>query len=235
MGADVLLSCVVPTKGRPEFLARLVGSLCAQPYGAWELVIEDASTEPVALGFEDDPRIRYRHAPGTSITEALNIGLDRSSGEVLHFACDDDLVPDSAIRSALAGLEHAPWVFGRHEFLDRSGNTVMVRGDVDFDLNHMLKVGNMVPQTSVYWRRELLVEAGPFDEHPDRQLASDYDYWLRLAGLALPWRVPETIGLTTVHPGSITVHSSDLQEEHAERVRRRHLAAWPALPSPVGR
>lgn len=106
----------------------------------------------------------------------------------------------------------------------------MIRSTMSFHVRNMLRMGNLMPQTTVFWPRELYEQAGNFDAHVDRPLASDYDSRLRLARLVAPRRVVGTIGRTTMHSRSITFHSPDVQEQHAERVRRRRHAAWPGLP-----
>ena len=94
---SVSFSVVIPTKGRPEPLARTLESLWAtQPRPDEVLVIdadEQSSAREVVVGLQDGTLpIHYIHTE-PSLTKQRNIGIDRATGDVVVFLDDDVSLP----------------------------------------------------------------------------------------------------------------------------------------------
>ncbi len=104
-----LFSVVIPTFGRPAFLAEAVNSVLAQTVDDFEcIVVDDASPEPVTLPV-DDPRVRViRHDTNRGVTVARNTGLNFATGRYVAFLDDDDLFTPRRLEVALTGLARAP-------------------------------------------------------------------------------------------------------------------------------
>jgi glycosyltransferase involved in cell wall biosynthesis len=92
----VLVSAVIPTRGRPEFLLRAVRSVLGQTLRKIEAVVvidgQDPATErAVKMLAREDGRVRVIALP-TSIggSAARNRGVDEASGEWIAFLDDDD-------------------------------------------------------------------------------------------------------------------------------------------------
>ena len=54
-----MVSCIMPTFNRREFVAQAIQYFLAQDYPCKELVIVDDGTESVADLVPNDPRVRY--------------------------------------------------------------------------------------------------------------------------------------------------------------------------------
>src|ERR1700723_2532706 len=114
------ISVVVPTKNRPEEVARLIASVCDQPTLPLEIIVVDQSTP--AYDLEAFPELIHLHDPligGASA--ARNRGAEVARGKILFFL-DDDVVLESdcvraialefAARPELVGAQcsiHNPW------------------------------------------------------------------------------------------------------------------------------
>src|SRR5260370_12535343 len=92
----VLVSTVIPTRGRPELLLRAVRSVLAQTLREIEAVIvidgDDPATERALEELvREDGRVRVI-ALATSVggSDARNRGVDAASGEWVAFLDDDD-------------------------------------------------------------------------------------------------------------------------------------------------
>lgn len=89
-----LVSVVIPTYNRAEFLPRAVESVLRQTVDDFELiVVDDASTDDTEAVVErfDDPRVEYvRHGTNRGGSAARNTGIERSSGEYIAFLDSDD-------------------------------------------------------------------------------------------------------------------------------------------------
>lgn len=105
----MLISVVIPTLNRPALLLEAAKSIAAQDYPEWEAVIvDDGSAPPVdqaplrsVLG---DRLTLVRHDQPKGIPEAKNAGLRASSGEVITYLDDDDLLAESALSSVAAAF-----------------------------------------------------------------------------------------------------------------------------------
>ncbi len=100
-GNIVRFSIVVPLFNTPEkYLREMIESVIAQTYGNWELVLVDASPEPLEIIGEytrDDPRIRYYHLDkNAGISENTNRAIEKACGDYIGLLDHDDvLTPDA--------------------------------------------------------------------------------------------------------------------------------------------
>lgn len=96
MTAQILVSIIIPTYNRAEFLPRSINSVINQTYKNWELIIvDDRSTDNtlqlVKKYAEKDKRIKYiknTHKKGPA--GAKNQGIEIAKGELLAFLDSDD-------------------------------------------------------------------------------------------------------------------------------------------------
>jgi glycosyltransferase involved in cell wall biosynthesis len=89
-----LVSVVIPTCNRPEFLRRAIGSTIRQTHGNFEIIVVDGGPgEEVKSVIEGlgDSRTKYlKQDPNTGLSAARNIGIRNSAGRFIAFLDDDD-------------------------------------------------------------------------------------------------------------------------------------------------
>jgi len=101
--ATPLVSVIVPTFGRPEFLAKTIELVQRQDYPNVELVIVDDSPQPAAI--PDFNWIKYVHLPSrVTIGEKRNIAVLRAKGEVIVHWDDDDYFREHRIREQVTPI-----------------------------------------------------------------------------------------------------------------------------------
>jgi glycosyltransferase involved in cell wall biosynthesis len=94
------VSVIVPTRNRPQLLARTLQHIRAQAFNDFEvLVIDDGSSAATRAAYADiwgglDARFLlieagYPDAPGLGPSVVRNIGIDAATGDIVTF-CDDD-------------------------------------------------------------------------------------------------------------------------------------------------
>lgn len=95
------VSVVIPTRNRPELMARAVKAVASQSHAATEvLVVDDGSSADartalarLVASFPAGRVVGIEHGvaagPGTGPAQARNAGMERAQGELLAF-CDDD-------------------------------------------------------------------------------------------------------------------------------------------------
>jgi GT2 family glycosyltransferase len=91
-------SVIVPTRERPDRLARCLEALARQDYPRFEVIVvdspvTDATAELVRAGVPGLATLRYVRENGRGPARARNAGLRVATGDVVAFV-DDDAVPD---------------------------------------------------------------------------------------------------------------------------------------------
>jgi glycosyltransferase involved in cell wall biosynthesis len=86
-----LISCIMPTRDRVEWVLQSIGYFARQDYPNRELIIVDDGTEHLAAVLPPDPRIRHlRVARPVSIGVKRNLGCEAAAGTVICHWDDDD-------------------------------------------------------------------------------------------------------------------------------------------------
>jgi glycosyltransferase involved in cell wall biosynthesis len=89
-----LVSVLLPTRNRLEFLRYAIETVRRQDDGEWELVVSDNHSEDDVAGYVlgmEDERIRYVHTPSfVPVTENWNNALAHSTGRYVVMLGDDD-------------------------------------------------------------------------------------------------------------------------------------------------
>jgi glycosyltransferase involved in cell wall biosynthesis len=86
-----LVSCILATRNRPQFLQQAVKYYQHQSLTSSELVIVDDSDAEVHPRIPRSPAVQYIRLPErTSIGSKLNIGIQHSSGDIIQKLDDDD-------------------------------------------------------------------------------------------------------------------------------------------------
>ena len=129
MGAEPLLTIIVPVYNILEYLPRCVHSITAQTYKNLEiLLVDDGSTDGTGeLADElakEDERVRVIHRENGGSSSARNLGISQAKGEYLGFVDSDDYVePDMYARLYEGIVKYGTSIaqIGRDE-IDAEGN-----------------------------------------------------------------------------------------------------------------
>ena len=100
-----LVSCILPTRDRPGFLAEAVRGFLGQDYSNRELVVVDDGTESVEHLLPVDARIRYLRLPSAlTIGEKRNIACENARGDIIAHVDDDDWYPAGRLTAQVRAL-----------------------------------------------------------------------------------------------------------------------------------
>jgi hypothetical protein len=105
------VSVVIPTYNRAPSVLDAVGSVLAQSFEDLELiVVDDGSTDDTGdrIGAVRDPRLSYVRARHAGVSAARNLGVRRTSGELLAFLDSDDLWRRDKLTQEVALLRRRP-------------------------------------------------------------------------------------------------------------------------------
>ena len=106
-----LVSIVMPTYNRANFIVETIESVQKQTYTNWELIIVDDGsgdqTSEIARSISDQ-RIHFYHEQHLGMEHARNFGLQKSKGEFIAFIDSDDLWAINKLERQLAVFEEYP-------------------------------------------------------------------------------------------------------------------------------
>jgi len=179
------VSVIVPTFNRRFMVMEAVASVLAQERVRMEtIVVDDGSTDGTGEALKSlAGDVRYVFQPNAGVSAARNLGLKLSSGEWVAFLDSDDLWLPGKLAAQLDFFRKNP-AFGicqTEELWVRGGRRVNPRkyhGKPRGYCFSRLLERCLVSPSAVMLRRELLEEAGGFDEA--LPACEDYDLWLRL-------------------------------------------------------
>lgn len=179
-----LVSIILPTYNRADFLSRALDSVLAQTYGDWEcVVIDDGSTDntdAVLAGYGDPRIIRFRQE-NQGVSGARNAGIARCRGEVLALLDSDDEWMERKLETQLAYMADNGYEISQtEEIWVRNGRRVnqparYARPEGWF-FEASLEMCLISPSCTMFTRRAWEV-MGPFDTAMPS--CEDYDMWLR--------------------------------------------------------
>jgi glycosyltransferase involved in cell wall biosynthesis len=191
-----VVSIILPTFGRLQYLRPTVASVYRQTLQDWELIVaddgSDAETGAYLRTLESDSRVTLlwlTHTGSPAIVR--NAALRAARGEYVAFLDSDDLWAPEKLSRQVALLRSRPrcsWSYTAISHIDGSGETLTepVFGPwlpCDGAVFERLLTGPVVIRTpSVLATRELVAWAGGFDA--TIRSGEDYDLWLRLALLS---------------------------------------------------
>ncbi|MEM9666499.1 MAG: glycosyltransferase family 2 protein, partial [Bacteroidota bacterium] len=144
-----LVSVIIPTFNRAQFLGRTLESALAQTHSHLEvLVMDDGSADDtpnvVARYQEQDARIRYvRHPENLGLVRNWKAGIAAATGSFFCILGDDDSLEPTFVEELLAPLQADPNLvlsFCDHWIMDHAGTRLLERSR----------------ENTSYWRRDQL-------------------------------------------------------------------------------
>jgi glycosyltransferase involved in cell wall biosynthesis len=217
MNKAALLSVVIPTRNRPEFLPRAIDSaLQTAPDGDVEvLVIPNGSDErwaTVAGQYAGDPRVRWHPIPSAHANLARNHGLGLATGKFVRFLDDDDYLLEGAKQQCVL-LDETPHDVsqGAIDVVDAEGalQQLLVPVRMDDFTSSVLSGRIFTLLHSFLWRRDRIAS---HQWSPDMEAAQDMAWALgiaRDAEVSLHCHA-QPVGAWVLHAGESTSRRASL-------------------------
>jgi glycosyltransferase involved in cell wall biosynthesis len=237
------VSIVMPCFNAERHLEKSVGSVRAQTYADWELVmVDDGSTDSTWRLLEklaaDDGRIRIFRQANAGAAAARNRALRESRGLFTAFLDADDTWDPSFLQSMVdalnanpgAGIAYCGW---QNIGLGNGRDKPYVPPDYEADnkIESLLRSCPW-PIHGALVRSQIITNAGHFDE--TMSSCMDFDLWLRLGTNHRLVRVPRVLAYYYHHgDGQITGNRARIALNHW-RAQRKFLRANPSLRDKLG-
>lgn len=193
---EEMVSIIVPTYNRADYIGRAVQSILGQTYGSYEIIIVDDGstdhTQSVVRKLEEkEKRIRYiRSEQNQGAAYARNIGMQKAKYDYIAFLdSDDEWLPDKLelqMKKMLDSSEETGLIFCRMSGVSRDGQNRFVYPDQSIEkdilegkiFSRLLKA-NVIGTPSILVRRKCMEEVGGFKE--SLECLEDWEWVLRIA------------------------------------------------------
>ena len=215
---DPLVSVIVPTWNRVQYLREALLSVAAQGYGCIEMiVVDDGSTDGTREAVEDVIRetapargqdwIDYVFQEHAGVATARNNGLARATGVFIAFCDSDDHWVEDKLEKQVAYLEQHPEA--RLVFCEYGNYTDIPEDELTESEDRLLhEHATQFHLASALVRKELFDELGPYAE--EIRFGEDTEWLIRasFAGVDLKHHIPETLYIRRVHSGNLSLEGT---------------------------
>lgn len=216
---EKLISVIIPTYGRPDYLLRAIRSVESQSYLNVEIIIVDdnglgtdnqiETYAKLKETLEKNVNIKYlAHEQNKNGSGARNTGIENSNGEFICFLDDDDEFHEDKLSKQLSRLIELgeSWVgcyTGHERIFDRSNriNIEYLPEKEGYILYDILSFGiDHVSGSSLMVRKNVLEKTGVWNEELKRH--QDYEFIAKVANAGKIAVVSSPLVKIHVHEGS---------------------------------
>jgi glycosyltransferase involved in cell wall biosynthesis len=192
------VSIIIPTHNRKAFVLEAVGSVLAQTYEDFELiVVDDGSADGTGEALKRyEESLHYLYQANQGVSAARNNGLSLAQGEFIAFLDSDDLWLPKKLAIQIAFMDQHPeaqicytdelWV-RRGVRTNPKKRHAKYSGEI---YPHCLPLCIISP-SSALMQRALFAQVGTFD--PGLPVCEDYDLWLRVAARFPVFFIPQRL------------------------------------------
>jgi glycosyltransferase involved in cell wall biosynthesis len=190
---DPLVSVIVTTFNRKQFLKKCIDSILNQTFTNFELVIVDNYSNYdffLFINSYNDKRIRaYQNKNNGIIAVNRNFGIRKARGKYIAFCDDDDIWLKEKllvqtkyfINNTDIDMIYCPvQYFGNTSFFSYYFGMYPLPYRVNEKYIELSK-GNSIACSSVMLRKEIIKKVGYFDENSKLISVEDFDLWLRIS------------------------------------------------------
>jgi glycosyltransferase involved in cell wall biosynthesis len=221
------ITVVTPSYNQGKFLEATIRSVLLQNYPNLEYIIIDGGStdESRTIIQKYEQFLAYwESTPDRGQADAINKGFAHASGDVLGWLNSDDLLfPDALWHIGLAFAENADTkaVYGFRKIINAEGQITRTR--IDWWPNaDALKYENLIPQETVYWRRDVWEKIGPLNI--DFHFGMDYEYFQRILSVGYKFtRLPYFLGAFRRHADSKTSTQIDTMRRDFDKIYQKYL------------
>lgn len=179
-----LVSIITPVRNNIKYLEKCIQSVLNQSYPYIEHIFVDGVSTDGTLEMLADyrskypDRIKFISEPDKSAGEAWIKGLRIAKGSILGWLGADDTYEPDAIQTVVKFFktdQSAYFVFGGCNYINETGEVIKQVITKDFDLNEAINDMCSLPNTSAFYKREVIDKVNP-DIIAEQD--SEVEYWI---------------------------------------------------------
>jgi glycosyltransferase involved in cell wall biosynthesis len=200
MNTKPIVSIIMSTYNRAEFLPTAIKHITSQTYTNFELIVvydhsTDKTAEILSEFSKNDQRIRIvRNENKMKLIKSLNIGLNLAIGKYIARADDDDpWINTEKLAEQISFLELNPEyvIVGTGTIVIDEQNKELFRyrqPNSDKSIRAKMLFGNPFIHSTVVFRKSIIDKTGPYDEN--LKDAEDWDLWMRIGMYGKLYNLP---------------------------------------------
>ena len=234
---EPLISVVIPAHNAAKYLCETLESVRAQTFRDYEtIVVDDGSSDNTAELAERFSGVRCLRQKNRGASAARNAGIGAARGTYIAFLDADDLWLPEKLEKQAKGLEanRAAWIYCDALVFDSATRRTVCRIGERIRLQEgevlwPLLLRSFIPSATPVIKRNALIEAGLFDEAPERRIGEDWSLWLRIAERYPIALIDEPLALIRRHGESTSRTASPYEAcRSREAILEQALARNPA-------
>lgn len=216
----MLISCIIPTRNRPEYVLQSAASVLAQTYANIELIIVNDGS--VTVPSFADTRVRILDSGQAGAVPARNLGVAHARGEAIAWLDDDDAWSDNTFLETCAGefAKGSAFLFGDGALVFPDGQRKAFARDANLA---SLKLDNTILISSVCYRTHLHRALGIFDTALPYYWDWDWYFRVAVAGHELG-RIARPVVDIRIHENNMSGQANaKARSENLHRFSTKHL------------
>lgn len=220
--SNPLVSIIIPTFKRSNYLIRAIESVLKQTYSPIEIIVVDDNdgnnkyrkeTKMRLERYISKDAVRYfEHEKNKGLAAARNSGIKVAKGEYIAFLDDDDeFLPEKTSLQMNCFQKNEPslgFVYGSYiRFEVKTNSKRIIKPKFKGDLKDILGVNHIGPPSMVMCKTEAVSKVAGFDESLIAR--EDIDFYYRLAKHYTVDYVDEAVMKYYIHPTNMSKHYAD--------------------------
>lgn len=202
-----MVSIIMPSYNTAKFISETIGSVLAQTYPNWELlIVDDCSTDgtdAVVRPYLSDERIRYiknEHNSGAAVSR--NRALREAKGKWIAFLDSDDLWEPQKLEKQINFMKKYGYAFSYTDYMIQLNGKwlpYIYTGPREVNRRKMYNYCYFSTITVMYDQ-----EAIGLIQIEDLRKNNDYAMWLQIIKKSNCYRFPECLSYYIKHEGSVS-------------------------------
>lgn len=223
-----VVSIVTPSFNHGKFLDRTIKSVLEQNYPQLEYIVQDGGSTDASTEILEKYRSQItsiESATDRGQSHALNLGFNRSTGEIMAYLNSDDLLLPGTIAYVVNFFHKNPQidvVYGHRIIIDTNDNEVG-RWVLPPYNEKVIAWADYIPQETLFWRRRIWDKVGGYIDE-SYQYAMDWELLLRFRQAGAKFeRLPRFLGAFRFHSKQKTFAMEHIGIEETNRLREQYL------------
>ena len=215
------ISIVIPSYNKASYIEATLRSIINQGYPNLEVIIQDGGSvdgtvEIIKRYAKKYPEIfRWSSKKDKGQLDAINKGLEQSSGEILTYVNADDVYKDGSLLEIGRYFQKNTstlWMTGYGDIIDKDGKiisrfvTSYKNTLLDINKFFLLIIVNFITQPSTFLSRKAYLQFGPFTG--TRNYVMEYNLWLKIGKSKMPYIIKKTLSSFRLTTGNISSTSA---------------------------